>query len=79
MDSTKNNVSGLIEEHRQQALKHLERVKEQLEHLERAINDPEIATRGIGVLWVHNVSEPLETIRHHATAVDTLACVRVWG
>ncbi len=74
-----SNVSNMINEHIGKALKHLETLKAHVKHLEEALNSSEIETRGVGIGWVHNVKEPLDSIEHHVTCIDTLAGVRTWN
>lgn len=72
------NVSPEIEYLKKEILKQLEVVKTHIPHLEKAINDLEIHTRGIGIGWVQNVQTPLDSIAFNVAQVDALARVRLF-
>lgn len=80
MSATKEgtNVAETIAGHKEAILLKLALIKEFVNDLERAVNDPEIDTRGIGYGWVTNISDPLESIKFRVAQVDALATVKVF-
>jgi len=72
------NVSTEIQLHKEAILKQLEILKRTIPHLEEAVKDSEIETRGIGIGWVQNVQTPLDNIAFNVAQVDALARVRVF-